>query len=112
MADFVPCPCGHVSFGYTLANGVLRKEVVYEKHHLYRPKAWGIQEAVLDTHHADIKLIELFDREHKLLWSVPMDTFWAKKLRVDRGYGAQWALTDDHWTQLRLDTLPKPQPDF
>ena len=71
---------------------------------LQRPRAWAVDVAVLRQAEAlGARIVEVHDLEDGTVYRAPLERFWQRGIRVNRGYGEQVAL-------LLSDRLPAGQP--
>ena len=71
---------------------------------LQRPRAWACDVAVLRQAEAlGARAVEVVDTETNTTYRAPLERFWTRGIRVNRGYGEQVAL-------LLSDWLPAGQP--
>jgi len=83
---------------------VLVKRVWGSKHMLRTPRAWAVDVAVLREAEAlGARAVEVHDLEDGTVYRAPLERFWQRGIRVNRGYGEQVAL-------LLSDWLPAGQP--
>jgi len=81
-----------------------RKHVQGSRHMLQKPRAWAGDGAVLRQAEAlGARIVEVHDLEDGTVYSAPLERFWQRGIRVNRGYGEQVAL-------LLSDWLPAGQP--
>jgi len=80
------------------------KRVRGSRHMLQRPRAWAVDVAVLREAEAlGARAVEVVDTETNTTYRAPLERFWTRGIRVNRGYGEQVAL-------LLADWLPAGQP--
>jgi hypothetical protein len=83
---------------------VLVKRVQGSKHMLRTPRAWAVDVAVLRQAEAlGARAVEVHDLEDGTVYRAPLERFWQRGIRVNRGCGEQVAL-------LLSDWLPAGQP--
>jgi len=95
---------GHTYFnaqGKPVANlqgRVLRKRVRGSKHRLRVPPAWAVDEEILRQAEQDgARTVEVEDAETGIIYTAPLQEFWAKGIEIDRGFGRQLALPMGLW---------------
>jgi hypothetical protein len=80
------------------------KHISFRKHTLRQPAAIAFDLSTLDdAEAAGAKNVEVHDTDTGHLYTAPMQLIRTKGLRVNRGFGSQWALTLGYW---RKDDAP------
>jgi hypothetical protein len=77
---------------------VFVKRVQGSKHMLQKPRAWAVDVAVLHEAEAlGARAVEVVDTETNTTYRAPLERFWTRGIRVNRGYGEQVALLLTDW---------------
>lgn len=85
-------PCAEVS------DGILRKRVRASVHQLRRPPAWACDESILREAEAlGAHTVQVTDVESGKVFTAPLDAFWRRGVKIERGHGRQIALPLQHW---------------
>lgn len=106
------CSCGHDRYGYTLKDGVLSKSVERSRHLLRKHNAWGIQQAVLDCHKAELTHIKVRDVENNVTYVASIETFtrYCGLEEVNKKFGWQYFLRLGYWTRMTTAPTETHQP--
>lgn len=78
-------------------DGVLRKKVKGSKHRLRNLNAWAIDAGIVDGLGDTLKFIEVTDTETGMVYTVSATVFRGRRRMIDYGWGAQYALSIQHW---------------
>ena len=77
---------------------VLVKRVQGSKHMLRTPRAWAVDVAVLRQAEAlGARTVEVHDLEDGTVYRAPLERFWQRGIRVNRGHGEQRGLLLADW---------------
>ncbi len=94
--------------GCVLEDGVLKRVASARRHQLRRPPAWAFEEQILREAERDgVTLVQIRDTDTGCTFTASISRFWTHGVRVERGYGVQWALPLNQWhvTNPRQRTL-------
>jgi hypothetical protein len=71
---------------------------VGEKKSLSRPPAWAFEEQILrEAERHGVTLVQVLDTDTGCTFTSSISRFWTHGLRIERGYGVQWALPLNQW---------------
>jgi hypothetical protein len=77
---------------------VFVKRVWGSRHMLQKPRAWAVDVAVLRQAEAlGARAVEVHDLEDGTVYRAPLERFWQRGIRVNRGHGEQRGLLLADW---------------
>lgn len=85
------------------SDGAYRTKRKSSVHLLKVMDAWGIDEVILEKIRERASSIRLLDTDKGMVYVVDMDTFVAKSIPKDFGYGAQRFLPRSYWTIVKSE---------
>jgi len=96
-------PYRRIHNGATLFKGATES-----KHFLKKPEAIAVDQKVFEEAISEgVKFIQVFGREAKLYYTATVDAFRERGIRLNRGYGEQYALPLYHWETSTNSEIPK-----
>jgi hypothetical protein len=74
-----------------------------ERHMLQQPRGWSVQTSILQqAKSANVKSVEIIDKELGVVFTSPLDCFWSDGIFVDRGFGEQLCLPINYWKWIYI----------
>jgi hypothetical protein len=84
--------------GCVLEDGMLKRKASAQRHQLRRPPAWAFEEQILrEAERNGVTLVQVLDTDTGCTFTSSISRFWTHGLRIERGYGVQWALPLNQW---------------
>ena len=96
----------------------LIKKVIRSKHMLHKPPAWATdhdhliellnmavsQQSVTGVEPDDAKII--LEDDQQVRWEATVDQFYTRGFLIDRGFGPQQVLPEQHWQRFSMTSKP------
>jgi hypothetical protein len=84
--------------GCVLENGILKRKASAQRHQLRKPPAWAFEENILrEAERQGVTLVQVVDTDTGTTYTASVSRFWTHGVRIERGFGVQWALPLNQW---------------
>ncbi len=84
--------------GCVCEDGILKRRASAQRHQLRHPPAWAFEENILrEAEQQGVTLVQVQDTDSGCTYTANLSRFWTHGVRLDRGYGVQWALPLNQW---------------
>jgi hypothetical protein len=81
-----------------LEDGMLKRKASAQRHQLRYPPAWAFEENILrEAERQGATLVQVVDTDTGCTFTSSISRFWTHGVRIERGYGVQWALPLNQW---------------
>jgi hypothetical protein len=84
--------------GCVLEDGMLKRKASARRHQLRYPPAWAFEENILrEAERQGATLVQVVDTDTGTTYTASVSRFWTHGVRIERGFGVQWALPLNQW---------------
>jgi hypothetical protein len=84
--------------GCVCEDGILKRRASARRHQLRYPPAWAFEENILrEAERNGVTLVQVVDTDTGCTFTSSISRFWTHGVRIERGYGVQWALPLNQW---------------
>jgi hypothetical protein len=84
--------------GCVLEDGILKRKASARRHMLRYPPAWAFEENILrEAERQGVTLVQVVDTDTGCTFTSSISRFWTHGVRIERGFGVQWALPLNQW---------------